>query len=596
MRCRASVALLMLLSGLSGPGWPLNGSALGRDHLAEPTRQESSARRGPAPGLIERRPSLVVAIVVDQFRYDYIERFRDLFGPRGFNRLLAGGAFFTNANYDYAPTTTAPGHAAIFTGSVPALDGIVGNEWYDRASGKVLVMVSDDSSHLVTPSGTGPENPPGGDGRAGSQKTVARPGVSPRNLIGTTIGDQIRMSDNFRSKVVAISLKDRAAVLPGGLRPNGAYWFDAQTGAFVTSDYYMKELPPWVSRFDATTRPDKYFGVEWKQAAPAAAYERAQPAATGAAGSANAKGFPYVVGGGEEKPGPRFYSAFEITPFASDYLEQFAKAAIQGESLGSGSFPDLLTISFSSPDLAGHAYGPDSPEIVDTYIRLDATIADLLDYIDKGVGLQNCVIAVTGDHGVSPVPEYLQSRGLPAQRVSGEACKKAVENALTERFGGSKWVLAMVNDQLYLDRKQMEKLKLNPAEAERVAGEAAMTVPGIADFYTRSRILNGEIQPGPISRRVSNGFNPQRSGDVWIITRPFSFFSEGGSGTTHGSPYNYDTHVPVILFGPGVRQGRYDTSCTPSDIAPTLAALLHIEPPSNRYGRVLTEALALEPR
>jgi predicted AlkP superfamily pyrophosphatase or phosphodiesterase len=551
--------------------------------------QHRNAGRKRALDAEAARPKLVLVIVVDQFRYDYIERFSDLFGEGGFKRLLANGALFTNANYDYVPTYTAPGHAAIFTGSVPALDGIVGNEWFDRSAGKVREMVSDDMAHLLTTPNSRRGDEAGDGARGSADERGDRPGASPRNLIGTTIGDQMRLSDNFRSKVVAVSLKDRAAVLPGGLGPNGAYWFDALTGTFVTSDYYMKQLPPWVDRFNTTTRPDQFFGAQWKETAAASAYDRAEPAPVG--GGQAAKGFPHVVTGGVEKPGPAFFSAFESTPFASEYLEQFAKTAIESESLGAGPFPDMLSISFSSPDLVGHAYGPDSAEIEDIYIRLDQVIADLLNYIDRKVGLSNTIVVVTGDHGVSPAPEYLQSHGLPGQRISGRVCRETAEKALTARFGGSKWILAAVNDQLYLDREQLAQLKVDPAEAERLAGEAVLTVPGIMNFYTRSQILSGSLQSSPISRRVINGFNAQRSGDVWFITKPFTFVGEGTAGTTHGSPFNYDTHVPVIIYGKGIHAGRYAANCSPSDIAPTLAALLRIEPPSNPYGRVLTEAL-----
>jgi predicted AlkP superfamily pyrophosphatase or phosphodiesterase len=521
---------------------------------------------------------LVFVIVVDQFRYDFLERFQDLFGEGGFRRLMNEGAFFTNANYDYIPTYTAPGHAAIFTGSVPAQNGIVGNTWYDRQAGKVRVMVSDNDAHMVTDKGVATE--------------TGAPSARP--LIGTTIGDQIRLANNFQSKVIAVSLKDRSAVLPGGQRPNGAFWFSGQTGSFVTSDYYFKELPAWVKRFNATERPDKYFGKKWERALAEDAYTRSQVDNLATQTSSLGKKFPYLVTGGEEKPGAKFYGAFELTPFAIEYLADFARAAIEAESLGADQSPDLLSVSFSTPDLAGHAYGPDSQEVLDTYIRLDRVIASLLSYIDKRVGLANTVIAVTGDHGVAPVPEYMQSLGIDAGRLSPKSVIDAANKALGASFGGDKWVLSFVNDQFYLDQKMIAERKVDPAVAERIAGEAALTVPGMVTFFTRAQIIEGRMPPTAIARRVANGFNRLRSGDVWLISKPFSFFLESSIplATTHGSPYNYDTHVPVILFGAGVRAGRYNIECTPSDIAPTLAALLGIEQPSNRVGRVLVEAIA----
>lgn len=539
---------------------------------SEAQRQNARAGARHAP---TNKTKLVVVIVVDQFRYDYLERFGDLFGSGGFKRLMNQGAFFTNANYDYVPTFTACGHAAIFTGSMPAQNGIVGNAFFDRESGKVRAMVTDDAAHLVTSAG-----PSQRDGAA-----------SPRDLLGTTIGDQMRLASNFQSKVIAVSLKDRSAVLPGGQRPNGAFWYNEATGEFVSSDYYSKELPAWVRNFDSSNRPDIYFRRKWERVLPAAAYERAQAENLPQQRSSLGPRFPHEVSGGEDKPGPRFYNAFEYSPFASEYLEEFGKAALDAESLGADEFPDLLSISFSSPDLTGHVFGPDSQEIVDTYIRLDRVIADLLSFIDKRVGLANTIIAVTGDHGVMPVPEYMKSKGYDAGRLNGRDVVDAANKALGARFGEGKWVVGFVNDQLYLDRKLIADKKTSSAEAERVAGEAALAVSGVVSYFTRSQIMEGRMPAGPVARRVTNGFYPKRSGDVWVITKPLYFFSEGDIPTTHGSAYNYDTHVPIILVGAGVLPGRYNAACTPSDIAPTLAALLAVEPPASKTGRVLVEAL-----
>ncbi|PYT02690.1 MAG: alkaline phosphatase family protein [Acidobacteria bacterium] len=543
--------------------------------LSSDAQRQTSPRSNGARGAMPK-PKLVLVIVVDQFRYDYLERFGDLFGNGGFKRLMNEGALFTNANYDYVPTFTACGHAAIFTGSVPAQNGIVGNAWFDRESGRVRVMVADDAAHLVTTAGP-----------------AARGGAaSPRSLLGTTIGDQMRLSNNFQSKVITVSLKDRSAVLPGGQRPDGAFWFNEANGEFVSSDYYSKELPAWVRKFDTDDRPDKYFGTNWDRSLPADAYKRAQSENLPIQRSVLGSRFPYAVTGGDQKPGQKFYSAFTLTPFASEYLARFGKVALDAESLGADQYPDLLSISFSSPDLAGHYYGPDSQEIVDTYARLDRLIADLLSYVDKKVGLANVIVAVTGDHGVAPVPEYMKSKGFDAARLSSNEVVTAANKALAARFGEGKWVVNFINDQLYLDQKLIADKKVDPAEAERIAGEAALASEGVVNYFTRAQIVGGRMPGGPIARRVTNGFNRERSGDVWLITKPLCFFVEGELPTTHGSAYNYDTHVPVILFGAGVQPGRYNADCSPSDIAPTLAALLGIEPPSNRTGRVLIEALA----
>ncbi len=575
-RALSILAILICLIPIAGP-------ALGQGKRA------STKDAKPA------RPKLVLAIVVDQFRYDFLERFEDLFAEGGLRRLMNGGAFFTNANYDYVPTYTAPGHAAIFTGSAPALNGIVGNEWFDRESGKRRAMVSDPNARLVRSpaSGAAPEAIDGGSrpiNQAASMSASVGGGVSPRSLIGVTVGDQMRMATSFQSKVVAVSFKDRSAILPGGKRPNGAFWFDSSIGAFVSSDYYSKELPGWVNKFNASVRPDKYFGAKWDRLLPEAAYRRAQQTNLDSQRSSLGKQFPYTLTGGTDKPGPRFYSAFEYTPFASEYLAGFAKAAVEAEALGEDEYPDLLSISFSATDLIGHSYGPDSQEVEDAYLRLDRTVEDLLNYVDKSVGLKNTIVFLTGDHGVSPVPEYLLSKGVDAGRVSTKEITDAVNEALRARYGSGSWAQALVNDQLYLDTKLMADRKADPREAEVIAGEAALKTGGIANFYTRTQIVEGRMPTGSIPRRVMNGFNRGRSGDVWLITRPFHIMAEG-LGTTHHSPYGYDTHVPVILFGWGIRAGRYNFECTPSDIAPTLSVLLRIEPPPNRIGRALVEAI-----
>jgi arylsulfatase A-like enzyme len=436
-------------------------------------------------------------------------------------------------------------------------------------------MVADDEARLVTSAGVG-----------------APGAASPRVLIGTTIGDQMRLATNFKSKVVAVSLKDRSAVLPAGQRPNGAYWFGDLNGEFVSSDYYGKELPKWVRDFNASNRPDKWFGATWDRSLPADAYNRAQQETVEIQSSVLGRKFPYKVTGGLDKPGPQFYTAFQITPFASEYLASFARAAVEAESLGADEFPDLLSVSFSSPDLCGHYYGPDSQETVDTYARLDKTIAEFLDFIDKRVGLANIVIAVSGDHGVAPIPEYMASKGYDAARLQPRGMLDNVNKALSARFGLEKAVVAFVNEQLYFDQKQIADKKLDPREVENEAAAVVMTTSGVVACFTRTQLLNGQVPAGPIGRRVLNGFNRERCGDVWIVTRPFSFFSEGNLPTTHGSPYNYDSHVPIILFGLGVRGGRYNEPASPADIAPTIAALLGVEPPSNRVGRVLNEAVA----
>ena len=553
------------------------------------------------------QPKLVLVIVVDQFRYDFLERFRDHFGTGGFRRLMDDGAFFTNANYTYVPTFTAPGHAAVFTGSVPAQNGIVGNNYFDRTTGTNKIMVSDEGANIVTSYGKQ------------SNTKFLRP-ASPRVLIGTTLGDQMRLANNFKSKVVALSLKDRAAILPGGKEANGAYWYDQSSGTMVSSDFYFPTMPEWVNKFNAQRIPDKSFDKLWDKALGPEAYSTTEAQVPDIKGSPLIeRHFPYKINGGEKTPSEGFYTEFQYTPFASDYLAEFAKAAIEGESLGTDKYTDLLAISFSTTDLVGHSYGPDSEEVEDIYIQLDRTLADLFTYVDQKVGLSNTIIAMTGDHGVTPVPELLKVNKLDAEVIDPNKCKAAVNDALDKRYSAGKaaaatptkgktettpspapatpganpqsWILDIVNDQVYFDKKVIEARHADESEVEHIAGEALLTVPGISRYFTRTQILNGQVPQGRLGMQITNGFNPSRSGDVWLITKPFHFVAEGAITTTHGGPYNYDTHVPVILYGPGIKANRYYTECSPSDITPTIAALIGVEPPATRVGRVLSEAL-----
>jgi len=513
---------------------------------------------------------LVVGIVIDQFRYDYLTRFEDLFGEGGFRRLLRDGAVFTNANYIYSPTVTAPGHATFMTGSIPALDGIVGNEWFDRAKGKEVTSVADESVRLL-----------------GGQ--AASPG-SPSKLIGSTVGDQLRLTNNGRTKIVGLALKDRSAILPAGHRPNGAYWFDSGVGAFVSSTYYFADLPEWVKRFNQSVRPEKYFGAKWDRLLPASAYDRSLPDDSPYEKSKFGNKFPHIINGGESKPGKLFLDQWDESPFANDYTAAFAKAAIDGERLGADDDTDLLTISFSANDGLGHSFGPYSQEVEDMTLRTDRTLADLFDYIDKKVGLTNTVIVLTADHGVALVPEHARDLRLGGGRIDSKNIKSVIEAALNRRFGTEPWVLSAVNGNVYFDYKAIERRHGDQAEAERIGCNAALTVEGIGECFTRGQFLSGQLTPGLLSSHAANGFYPERSGDLVIITKPF-YIQRTEAGTSHATPYSYDTHVPVIFYGAGVAPGRYFSACSPADIAATLSAMLKIEPPSNNVGRILTEAI-----
>jgi len=517
-----------------------------------------------------RKVRLVLGIVIDQFRYDYLTRFGDLFEGGGFNRLLNDGAVFTNANYIYFPTVTAPGHATFMTGSIPALNGIVGNEWFDRETGKNVMSISDSSKKLL--GGLGEE------------------AASPFRLIGSTVGDQLRLSNNGKSKVVGIAFKDRAAILPVGKHPNGAYWFNSPSGNFVSSTYYFTELPGWAKEFNQSNRPDKYFGARWDRLLPDAAYQRSLPDDSPYEKSSRGNKFPHIIDSNESKPGKIFYENFRESPFANEYTVAFAKAAIEGEKLGQDDYPDLLTVSFSANDSVGHSFGPYSQEVEDMTLRTDRVLSDLFSYVEQKVGLANTIIVLTADHGVAPIPEHSRDIGLGGGRFASTALTTVIQAGLDKRFGPATWIRATVNSNIYFDYDLIERKKVDRQELERVGCEAALTFPGVGQCFTRTQLLFGPLPPGGYAEQAARGFNPERSGDMVIVVKPF-FMQRSEIGTTHSTPYSYDTHVPVIFYGADVMAGSYAEPSSPSDIAPTLSSLLGIEPPSNKVGRVLTEAI-----
>ena len=517
-----------------------------------------------------KKARLVVGIVIDQFRYNYLTRFEDQFGEGGFKRLLDGGAVFTNANYIHTPTYTACGHAMFMTGATPALNGIIGNEWYDRDGNKRVTSVNDEKTRLL-------------GGREGAT------GMSPHRLVGTTIGDELKLATGGQAKVVGISYKDRSAILPAGKRPNGAYWFSSDTGNFVSSTYYFDDLPAWVKAFNHDQSSSAYFGKKWERLLSEDIYQRSGPDDAPYEKSQYGTRFPYTLNGGEEKPGGKFYTQFEASPFANEHLVNFAKAAVENERLGVDDVTDLLTISFSSNDLVGHAFGPYSQEVQDMTLRLDRTLAELFNYLDKKVGLDRVIIALTADHGVGPVPEQVRALGYGG-RVDGKSATDAVTAALNQRFGEEKWILSFVNGNIYLDEAAIARRKLDLAEVESVASQAVLKIHGIAAAITGTQIMTGRLPNNLIAKSVSNGFFPMRNGNLIIVPRPFYLFGESITAS-HGTPYSYDTHVPVILSGQGLMAGSYSSVCSPADIAPTLSLLLKIETPSNAVGRILTEAI-----
>jgi hypothetical protein len=495
-----------------------------------------------AAGLLEAagRPKLVVTIVIDQFRYDYLTRYRDEYHA-GFDALLGKGAVFTNAQYQHFPTVTAIGHATILSGATPSVSGIIGNDWYDREESRTVTSVSDRQTSLL-----------GGDPGA--------PGASPWRLLVDTVGDELKIAGQGRPegmpKVIGISLKDRAAILPAGHMADAAYWFDAKSGRFVSSNYYFADLPEWVKDFDAAKPADQYAGNNWLNRTLSTDLKK-------------------------------LYTDVEASPFGNEMVESLAERAIIAEQLGQRGVTDLLTVSFSSNDLVGHQMGPDSEEVHEMCLRTDRLLARLLHAVDEAVGEGSALVVLTADHGAAPVPEVNTARRMPGGRMDPATPPKVVEAALEKVYGEGKWVVSGSDSMLYFDRALMARKNLNAADVERTAAAAALAIPHVFRVYTREQLLSGAVLRDQVSERVMNGYNQQRGADLEILLDPYWVAVK--TGTTHGTTFSYDAHVPLIFLGPGIRAGSYDEPVRINDVAPTLATLLEVETPAGSVGRVLSE-------
>ena len=483
-----------------------------------------------------RKPKLIVTIVVDQFRFDYLTRYRSEY-TAGFDRLLTRGAVFTSANYVHVPTITAVGHSTILTGATPAISGIVANDWYDHEEHAAVTSVSDNATQLL-------------GGLAGAK------GASPRRMLVSTVGDQLKMV-SAASRVIGISLKDRSAILPAGHMADGAFWFDPKTGNFVSSSYYCAELPGWVRDFNAAHPADRYKGVAWL--------------------------------GHELSAGPKFYDSLESTPFGNDLVEAMAERALAAANLGKQDATDLLVVSFSSNDYVGHNYGPDSPEAHDISTRTDRLLGKFLQALDTQAGADNVLVVFTADHGGAPMPEINRDRKMPGGRFLSPNIRKAVQSALVARYGPGVWVAGAWDLAIYLNHELIAEKKLDLAQVQREAAAVIEALPHVFRVYTLDDAAHGRVLPDEITRKVVNGFNLRRSPDVEFIPDPYWVVRTSDSGSSHASPFSYDTHVPIIFMGSGIRPGTYYQPVIVNDIAPTLAAILQIEPPSGSIGRVLSE-------
>ncbi len=515
------------------------------------------------------RPKLIVGIVVDQMRPDYLNRFAGKFGTGGFNRILREGFYCRNTNYNYAPTYTGPGHASIYTGTTPAVHGIAGNDWFDQ---KVMDTVYCTLDTAV--SGVG-----GGNGAEGM--------MSPRRLLANTITDELRLSTQMKAKVLGISLKDRGAILPAGRSGDAAYWYDGKTGNWITSNWYRDDLPKWANEFNERRWPDEYLSHPWKTILPIHTYTECDPDDS-----------PYeATFAGESKPVfPHDLPAlrgisFDLlrrTPFGNTLTKDFALASILGEKLGEDSIPDFLAVSFSATDYVGHQFGPHAIETEDTYIRLDRDLSDLLTFLDNRVGKGQYLLFITADHACSENPKHLMDHRLYAGFTDPKIIQDTIRSFLKQQYGKAEYLRCYLNDQIYLNEELIRNDRLSVCEIEDETGKfIRRTINGVLDILTACNMMREEYQ-SLFRSRVQNGFYPMRSGNICILFAPGwtdpLYGADGKKGTTHGSPFAYDTHVPLLWYGWKIPAGSSAAEVNITDIAPTLSFLLNITIPGGCTG------------
>lgn len=486
--------------------------------------------------ILVTKPKLVIAIVADQFRYDYLLRFKDEFRG-GLFQLMKNGAVYTNARYEHYPTFTAVGHAVLLTGAYPSVHGIVGNLWYDRNNGKQIQAAADDTVRLVG----------GADG----------PGSSPRNLLVSTIGDEMKIASQGQSRVFGISLKDYSGIMATGHMADAVYWFDTRSGNFVTSTYFQSDLPEWLKAYNKGRNAERFKDVDW-------------------IGTRLPK-----------EPGPRLYGMLLSTPFGNDLVEEVAEELIKSEGLGRGPNTDLLVISLSSNDYVGHQSGPDSRQVREISIETDKLLGKLFKFVDSHLGLDNATIMFTADHGVAPMPETNVKRRMPGGRVNLSAIRDAVQMALAKKYGDNQWIVAMPEDSIYLNQSLIRDKNLSRHEVEQTAAQAALAVPHVFRVYTREQLLRGNASGDIVERRMARSYSQQRGADLYVLLEPYYLSAQ--ISTNHGSAFGYDTHVPLIFMGAGIKAGMFHASISMNDVAPTLATLLEIEMPSGAEGRILEE-------
>lgn len=518
-----------------------------------------------------KRPKLVVGIVVDQMRYDYLTRFYKRYGDGGFKRLMKDGFNCTNNHYNFVPTYTAPGHASIYTGTSPMNNGIIGNNWYDKVAGEMIYNASD---NRVLPVGTLSD-----DGK-----------MSPYRMLTSTVTDELELHTQGRAKVIGVSIKDRGAILPAGHAADAAYWYrGSDEGTFISSSFYMDQLPQWVKKFN-DNNPSEQYVREWNTLFPLNTYvasgsdlndfekaPRGKETAT----------FPYDLPQLMEKNGG--FSLLKGTPYGNSLVADFAIAALNNEQMGLDDIPDFLAVSFSSTDYVGHQYGVNSVELEDTYLRLDLEIERLLNELDQQVGNGNYTVFLTADHGAVNNPAYLQSQGVNAGYMDSKKLEEYLKEHLKKDLGNETYIKDISNNQIFLDYEKLNAARLEASYVQEYLAQLLINYPQIDKVFTREALTNNDFTNG-VGALIQNGFHHKRSGDVVFVLEP-GVIVYSKTGSTHGSPQSYDTHVPLLFYGLGIHKGRTTNRTHIIDIAPTISSLLKISFPNGATGNPISEVL-----
>ncbi len=525
----------------------------------------------PLTGKIPR-PKLVVGLVIDQMRWDYLYRYYERFGAKGFKRLLNEGFSCENTQISYVPTVTASGHASLYTGSVPSINGISGNDWIIQSTGKPMYCTADS---MVQSIGT----------------TSSAGKMSPRNLLTNTITDELKLATNMRSKVIGISLKDRGAILPAGHSADGAYWYDDLTGNWITSNFYRANLPAWVEKFNGERLVNKYLTQKWETLYPLATYTQSSPDNSpryeGKFKNETAPVFPHDISSNQNSN----WSSIRNNPLGNTFTFDFAKAAIANEQMGKSENTDFIAVSLSSTDYLGHQFGPNAVEIEDMYLRLDKDIAGFLEYLDTNIGKGQYTFFLSADHGAAHNPNFLIDRKIPAGVFLGSNINE-INSLLLKRFGVDKIVRSLANYQVHFNYSLINEkgLDLNLIKKEVIAHyKNHKDITYVVDVKN----IGNEAIPEALKSRIINGYNEKRSGEIQIILNPgyYSGYGPDATGTTHGTWNPYDTHIPLVFMGWGIKQGKTNRLTSMSDVASTLAALLRIQEPNGNIGLPITEVL-----